>query len=222
MACRKPGKRAVQRRERCFGRKLRSEVAKETHELSKPLAAACCARLHRSEQTPRTALPDHPELIDEEVVSNIGPSLLRPGVEAVGRSHHGDRIVTIGRRRVVNQQEPHVEFGRERPGRLSSGRPRLPRHDRESIGNNDLRRRRCRHDRRRPGSNGKTRHQANRVTSCDAGKTLSAHRVTRPEHSGRPSPRHNRQGLRQSTTGSPRPGSVIRPASTHRDTDTAR
>ncbi len=91
--------------------RLAGVVADEAADLREALTAAGRIGLHRPGDAAGTPLPHRAEGVDEEVVGDVRPALLRTGVERVEAAQHlGDVAggVPVGRRTVVDDEETDV------------------------------------------------------------------------------------------------------------------
>ena len=85
--------------------------ADEAAQLRRALVAAGGVAAHGVVQAAGAALEGAAEPVDQEVVGDVGPALLRPGVQVVERAQVGHRaglVVGVAGGRVVHQQEAHV------------------------------------------------------------------------------------------------------------------
>lgn len=89
-------------------------IADKADELAVPLIPACRAASDRAAKAAAASFPDTPETVDEEVVRNVRPTLVRTGVvseETLNQTGHGFRGVRIRRIGVMYQKHVHVRFG---------------------------------------------------------------------------------------------------------------
>lgn len=123
-----PRQQPHERRQRSPARLGGVVVADDAHELAEPLIPAGGVPCYRAVETAGPTFPDPPVSIDQEVVGDVIPSLLRAGVIVVEASEDSGSIgaaVTVAGGGVVDDEEPDVlciKWAQRRPIR----RPCLP------------------------------------------------------------------------------------------------